>query len=345
MFNTISIEQVHGFTRLTLPLMSKHKIPTTPINYSIWYHYVSGGNKDLNDTIDNMIETGETFTEDVSKHLYTQYCCLYEERKLKMLQEGLRQVLVTLFSEVKTLSGNTEKYERILEKSLTLLAKDNMGEMVGKVVDDIIEETKSVISYSKHVQKKLEATTKDLQSIQKRYEESKHQAVLDFLTGIPNRKAFDDRFRLFIADAEKENSDLSMLLIDIDHFKQINDGYGHLVGDEVLKFVAKKIRDLIKGKDFCARFGGEEFVILLPQTSLTGAMTVAENIRDYFDQSQLKSVAKNIKLGKVTMSIGVASFKSGEASKDLINRSDVALYIAKRKGRNQVVNENEITKN
>ena len=128
-----------------------------------------------------------------------------------------------------------------------------------------------------------------------------------------------------------------LLLIDIDDFKRFNDEFGHLVGDEVLRFVAKKIKETVKGRDFLARFGGEEFAVILPQTSLAGAASVAENIRSFFETMPLRTSATAKEIGVITVSIGVARFRPEESSEELIRRTDKALYAAKSAGRNHVV--------
>ena len=173
-------------------------------------------------------------------------------------------------------------------------------------------------------------------------ERAKTEATVDFLTGVANRKAFDEALTKLVGESNAASGDLCLLMIDIDHFKGFNDKYGHIVGDEVLKFVSKKIKQIVKGRDFLARYGGEEFALILPQTSLGGAKTVAENIRVFFAQARLKSTATSTKLGVITVSIGAAYYRSGEPLESFVNRFDKALYFAKNNGRNRVATETEL---
>ena len=166
--------------------------------------------------------------------------------------------------------------------------------------------------------------------------------MLDFLTGVPNRKAFDEKLAVCIDEAISNNEDLCLLVIDIDHFKKFNDKYGHIIGDEVLKIVARNVKEIVRGRDFLARFGGEEFVVILSQTPLSGAKTVAENIRNFFNQTKLKVVSTSKDLGKVTVSIGAAIYRYDEPIKEFIDRSDQALYFAKNTGRNRVATESDV---
>jgi diguanylate cyclase len=130
-----------------------------------------------------------------------------------------------------------------------------------------------------------------------------------------------------------------VLMIDIDHFKKINDTYGHLVGDKVIRFVADTLKKQVKGKDTVARFGGEEYVILLPETTLSGALSVAENIRSAIEKTRIKRLETDEAISQVMVSIGVARYLPGESTDQLLDRADAALYTSKSKGRNRITIE------
>ena len=142
-----------------------------------------------------------------------------------------------------------------------------------------------------------------------------------------------------MADAGKGNSPLCLMLLDIDHFKNFNDTYGHQTGDQVLRLVAMTLKSNIKGKDLAARYGGEEFVAILPETDLEGAIIVADNIRKAIQAKELLKRSTNEKLGRITASFGVAVFRPADTASTLIERADRCLYAAKHAGRNRVVSE------
>jgi diguanylate cyclase len=127
-----------------------------------------------------------------------------------------------------------------------------------------------------------------------------------------------------------------VVLIDLDHFKQVNDRYGHVFGDSVLKAVAHAIRSCVKGRDLVARFGGEEFVVLLPATSLAGAQALAEQVRGTIAAARIRRGGSAEAVGAITVSLGVATRRPGEAIERLIERADQALYRSKSGGRNRV---------
>lgn len=158
------------------------------------------------------------------------------------------------------------------------------------------------------------------------------QASTDALTGQMNRRALDQALKGLIHDAGRYGRVFSLLMLDVDYFKRINDSYGHAVGDQALQSGALRIAEQLRGGDLCARFGGEEFVVLLPSTDLTQACEVAERIRAAF---ALKPLATQPAL-TVTVSIGVAVYEAGLAAEKLLAAADGAVYEAKNKGRNQV---------
>ena len=139
--------------------------------------------------------------------------------------------------------------------------------------------------------------------------------------------------------ARERGEPLSMMLFDIDYFKSFNDNYGHLTGDQVLRLVAMTLKQNIKGQDITARYGGEEFAVVLPNTALRQALTVADNIRRAVMSKELKKKSTGEILGRVTISAGVAVLSPRDDADSLIERADACLYAAKRNGRNRVICE------
>ena len=334
-----------NYVRLAIPLMTKYNVPITPENYAVWYTYVSGANSDLTKTIDAICSKGKPFTPETNDILHRQFCMEGNESELKKLRMDLRQILITILMQVADLTGQTHKYEKYISSSIDILTEDSTVEDVKKVIRDLIEETRNIGNFGKTVQDELKETTKALESLKQELERAKSEALVDFLTGIPNRKAFEDALDKAAREAVSKNKTFSLLLIDIDHFKRFNDQFGHLIGDEVLRFVAKKIRDMVRGNDFLARFGGEEFAVILPLTPVAGAEVVAESIVKFFAHTRMKTISTSKNIGVITLSIGVAGFRMDESAEQLICRADQALYIAKNSGRNRVATEAQLLEN
>jgi len=340
--NETPLEESAGYVRLALPLMSQYDIPITPRNYSVWYDYVSGKSKELREAIDSMIGKAEEFSDEINEMLYQRFCSEVEEGALTELRENLRQLLIDIFSEVAKLTEQAGEYEAIVSKSVDKLSDDVSIQDIRSVVDEIIVETKKIGKSGKDAQDKLQDATDELEALKQEFEQAKAAALVDFLTGVANRKAFDGAIKGSSEQAASASEPLSLLMIDIDHFKRFNDEYGHIVGDEVLRLVARKIKENVRGRDFVARYGGEEFAVILPGTQIGGARTVAENIRSSFSEGKLKRVKTSEYLGTITISIGAAQFRPGESLESFVDRSDQALYAAKEAGRNRVATESDL---
>ena len=164
-------------------------------------------------------------------------------------------------------------------------------------------------------------------------EEQRQKALIDPLTGLPNRAAWTERLEHEIAQWQQHGNTLSLAMLDLDHFKRINDNYGHLAGDKVLKIIATVLRKRMRGNDFIARFGGEEFVLLLPATPPAVGAKLLENLRASIEACPFHFKGERV---TITISMGLAAFRPGEHSDLVLKRADQALYRAKNAGRNRV---------
>ena len=177
------------------------------------------------------------------------------------------------------------------------------------------------------------------------YAEILKHATLDALTGFYNRRQLEERIKQEVSNAKRQKAPLCGIMTDIDFFKNVNDTYGHAVGDLVLKTIAKIIRGQLREYDIAGRYGGEEFSILLPFTKINEAQMVAERLRKTIEEKVIDISKVNpdseIKKIKVTLSLGVYEMKESDNDEDLLRKADKALYQAKNTGRNKVVTNNE----
>ena len=182
----------------------------------------------------------------------------------------------------------------------------------------------------------MEQETADLRQC---VEKARAEAFTDALTGLHNRHAFDSRLDEEFSRWNRYRNPLCMIVVDVDHFKRVNDTYGHLAGDKVLQVIGSHLKRATRKVDFAARYGGEEFVILLPEVDLKGARAVAEKIRSAIEEKPFHSGNNRV---NITVSCGVASFRDGDGRKTPFERADEALYLAKRGGRNRCCTEDQV---
>jgi len=201
-----------------------------------------------------------------------------------------------------------------------------------EIVDEIIEKTRDLGKSGKAMRNRLKGAAEELQKLKEDFERAKTEALVDFLTGAANRKAFDEKLMAAVSKNNSNGGLLSLLMIDIDHFKLYNDTYGHPQGDKLLKDIAALLLENLRKIDVAARYGGEEFVIISPQTSKEEAYNIAERIR-----IKTESIVRQGENKKITVSAGIATFPEDADDKDgLVEKTDKALYKAKQRGRNRV---------
>ena len=341
MKHTHDLSKSSEFLRLALPLMSKHRVAVTPANYAVWYDYVSGANRELNEEIDRLTENNTPIDASLVETLFTKYVASWDESQCDKAREQLHNLIGQIGGSVTAAGGEVTRYQDALSGYTKQLSCDLNEHDLRHLVEELSKDTESVRATSDKLRSSLEERKREAEQLRKELKIARHEATTDAMTGLANRKAFDDAIRELVARDGISPTGHCLLMADIDRFKNINDTYGHLIGDKVIKFVGKTLLDCVKGKDIVARFGGEEFVILLPDTPLRGALAVAESIRNTVEAGRLVRADTRQPIATVTISIGVACYQSNDSTTTLLARADEALYRAKEGGRNKVVVEQE----
>ena len=326
-----------------MPFLGKYEIPATPPNYLLWYEYVAGRNPALSVAIDRLIDEGARFDDELTGQLRRDYITKPEDRVFFQLQDDVRMLFHELVLAIGQMGGDADKYGQSLTTYAGQIDKDPDVDQLRDLISGLMDETSSIQESRKGMQQKLTRATDDLEELKREFDQIRAESLIDPLTGLTNRKGFDQRI-VELMDAHPADGDhLGLLMVDIDFFKKVNDTFGHLVGDEVLRLIANKIEKNVKGSDVVARFGGEEFAILLPRTQYSGALTVADSICERMRKSQLKKRSTGESIGTITLSIGVGRYQPGESVENLIGRADLALYQAKQTGRDRAIGEHQLT--
>jgi len=274
----------------------------------------------------------------LSEYLWTVYQHSYidNSQSLDAIREELKNIIASMQRDLACSGGKLSGYmEKLNEFSAILNGSPSPLAMMAEV-RKVVEATRETENSQRHFTTLISQLSSELDSLRKELAQAKEESLKDCLTGISNRKAFDITLEETIATARREKSQFSVLIADIDNFKRVNDHYGHLIGDKVLRFVATAIKRCVKGKDLVARFGGEEFAIILCNTDITGAHTVAEQIREAVFSGTIKDINSKKIFDRVSISLGISQFDEFDYPEDILQRADQALYLAKERGRNRV---------
>lgn len=325
-----------------LDLMIRHDIPPTPENYAVWYAYVTGGAGNLRRTIDVLLSSGRGIDELQVAELFERFVLPgYRERAVEEIAGGLDDVTDGLARSLRRAGAGANSFGQALSSATTALASAEGGEEVRVLIDTLRQETEQARNSNEALRAELADTTGEIAALRKKLEETRAEAMTDGLTGIANRKRFDMVLREAASAAMETGTTLTLLMLDIDHFKLFNDTHGHIVGDQVLRLVGRTLTESVRDSDIPARFGGEEFAVVLADTELEDARMMAERIRKRLNQKRVTRRTSGEDIGVVTISIGAARYEYGEPMTSLVARADLALYRAKQKGRDRVMIQGE----
>ena len=336
----ISLEESVHLLKRVLPLMSERQVPTIPQNYAVWFEYVTCHNPQLRDQIDSHISSGLGFTPAVCRDLYETFFLDRVRAEFDTLRGSMREAVEGVLGQLADLEHGMDDYDEVLKVCEKELGGDLSVEQMKALVVKLIAETHDARAATRHVGSSLFSMSEELTELRVHINQLNRDSRTDALTGIDNRRSFNEVIARMTEDADVSGDPLSLIIVDIDHFKNFNDTHGHVFGDKVIRFVAQEMKQCVKGRDFISRFGGEEFAVLLPSTAVEGACTLAESIR-YIIEAQSIRDGDGVVVDKVTISLGVAQYIVGESHSDFINRADAALYASKSGGRNRVTSDVE----
>jgi diguanylate cyclase len=333
-------ERTMAFAEVALGQIKSLRQTAVPRNYEIWYVYATGYNSELNKIINETLARNGKLTEADLEQIYETYLSQVKTTD-RIDKVGARVIgeiddVMRLISDALAMSAS---YDATLSGATQKLEGAHNRDHVKAIVETLVKSTREMHGTNKALEDRLSMSKSEIGNLQESLEAIRAESLTDPLTGLGNRKYFDRSIEAAVQGAVASGEPLSLLMFDIDHFKSFNDSYGHLTGDQVLRLVAMSLKQTIKGQDITARYGGEEFAVVLPNTALRQALTVADHIRRAVMSKELKKKSTGEILGRVTISVGVSMLKPGDDTDSLIERADACLYAAKRNGRNRVICE------
>jgi diguanylate cyclase len=320
--------------------MSQLSVPVTPNNYSVWFDYVLGTIPDLRKTIDIMIGNKRKFDAAVNRELYN---ALVSAQSGGSIDSDTPQQLNGIIDSAKrflacAILDNKTQIEALGE----VASQADAGSDPRQIIETLIAELAKANSRASVLENNFVETSAQLEKVQVSLAEAEKRSNTDTLTELANRRSLDRFLRTSMTRSMETGEPLCAFMVDIDHFKKFNDTHGHLIGDQVLRLVARVLKDNVRASDLAARYGGEELFAVLPGINLAACKEVAERVRRRISDAKLKKRTTGEEIGSVAVSIGIAQFRLAESAEALIERCDRGLYQAKSAGRNRTVTESEI---
>ncbi len=323
-----------------LETMERYDIAPTAENYAVFSSFAADSVPELCEAVSSRLEKNEPLDQAFCDKLYEEHFAIARIQEIVMASSGamnkeLQQVRETL----KAAEQHTAEYGEQLAGAETAMGDDADPNEVRGVIQSLVAATTRMQQRSKELENKLQETSSEVVKLRSNLERVREEAMTDALTGIANRKRFDEMLRKGRRSAETNDDEMCLIICDIDHFKRFNDTWGHQTGDQIIRFVAGCMTRNAKDHHTVARYGGEEFAIVLPKTGLPEANAIAEKIRSTVESKRLLRKSTSEDLGNITISLGVSLYRNGEAVEELIERADANLYKSKKGGRNRVTTD------
>lgn len=316
------------YAKLTIELLTKHEMPPTPMNYSVFYLYVTENNLELNQKINLQLNNDQPIDNLFMEGLFNQYISL-SEQVYQNVMTPLNTSISGLLDKIEEQVAYDEEATESLNKIDDALKNIYQPESLNKVVDFLVKTVKNSTTQHKNLTENLNKTNSEINVLKDKLEIARKEAIVDMLTGLLNRRGCEERLQAI--NIEKTHTSLA---IDIDHFKRINDEFGHFVGDKVIQHVANLIKSNVSEDDIAVRYGGEEFMVIMVNKTVTEAQITSDKIRLAISSLRLKSKSTDNFLPSISVSVGIAQTQEDKSWMDLFKRSDDALYQAKEAGRN-----------
>jgi diguanylate cyclase len=344
LFGDMDVEYATTVADRAIRSMSQQSVPVTPGNFSVWFDYAMGTSPALRKTIDVLIGNKRKFDASINRELYATFV---KPQSGADASEGFPEQLRGVISSAQeflatAISDNRTQIEALGQVTSQVTSQAQVNGDPRAIIEQLVAELANATNRAAALETNFLATTQELDRIRDSLKVAEERSNTDALTGLANRRSMDEFFRSAQIVAMEGDEPLSVLMIDIDHFKRFNDTYGHQVGDQVLRLVATVLQDNVGQGGLAARYGGEELIAVLPGYDLAACVEVAERIRLRISEARLTRRATGQAISSVTVSIGVAQFRLAESAETMIERCDRGLYQAKRSGRNRTVAENDI---
>jgi diguanylate cyclase len=313
--------------RTIIKMMAAHPAAFTPLNYAVWYEHLVGTNAKLSSELSKLLEGGAQLDDEILDNLYEVY----------ITPDCQQDHLKRLIDKITGFTKETDKQANIFGNSLQSYGnslKQELGpEELESLISTMAADTNKMQGSISTLQAELAASHQQIEKLNQELNSARGEAMIDPLTGVLNRRGFDIAAKKMCSAGRQVGT--CLLMIDIDHFKKVNDTYGHLFGDKVIQALAETLKLKTSAKDIVSRFGGEEFAVLLPGIGSINAVKVAERLRQTIEAGKIRQANSQDYIDGITISIGISTYHDDMTIVELLDQADKALYISKEQGRNR----------
>jgi diguanylate cyclase len=326
-----------GLAKRALEYIAKYGTPPTPHAFELFYTVCAGQNSALNQALANVMADKRQLSAGDTEKLHQKFLSPEPpSQTMENIGSKMSNEMTTLLSLLGTAATSANTYQASLQSAEERMNNTSGDQSSTELIRSLHAATQTMAHTNSEVSANLETSRAQVEQLEDCLKEVREESSRDALTGLVNRRRFDILLDEALLGSANSAVPTSLLMIDIDHFKVFNDTHGHVAGDSALRYVASCIKSNIKGNDTAARYGGEEFAVILPNTSIEHAMSLAERIRHLVNARHLVKKTTGVNMGRVAVSIGVTENVEGDRAESFLHRVDMCMYAAKNSGRNQV---------
>lgn len=325
--------------------MHTHDIPPTPPNYEIWTGYVAGSPPELCREIDTRLTSGEAFTDETNEELFERFFA-NTRLSIQMLEASgmIARELDGAVSNLRGAGSQAGSYASLLKSTASRFEGGVDSNEFRTMVQQLAVSTHEMAEQNLKLVEQIEASSRQVEELQAALQAVKVEALTDGLTGLANRRMFDDTLKRRVDEAASTGADLCVALIDIDNFGRIINNWGHSLGDQVLRYIAATLRAHAQGDVMAARIGNEAFALIMPRTNVNLGEALTARVARAVKSKRLSVKSTGDVIGEITLSIGIARFQAPEAVEVLLTRTNACLDAAKAQGRDRSITDLQLAR-